>query len=79
MTGQRESGQNLLTLALLRRIRTPDAMSLPTNASYSPEDGGVLARTGAGFRIPLIFRRLHRFQQMARFAYLALSPGMYSS
>ncbi|KAJ3560940.1 hypothetical protein NP233_g10509 [Leucocoprinus birnbaumii] len=55
-------------------------MILPTNATYSPEEGGSSSRSGGGFRIPIIFKRLHRFQQMDfelaawQLTYLCLAP-----
>ncbi|KAF8880064.1 UNC-50-like protein [Infundibulicybe gibba] len=55
-------------------------MVLPTSASFrSPEDGGSAGRS-VGYRVPVIFRRLHRFQQMDfelaawQLTYLCLAP-----
>lgn len=56
-------------LAILRRSNfTKPVMVLPTSSSpnYSVEDG--LTGRNSGFKIPIIFRRLHRFQQMVRTA-----------
>ncbi|KAF6757639.1 UNC-50 [Ephemerocybe angulata] len=53
-------------------------MVLPTNSNYSPEDGGAANRSG--FKIPMIFKRLHRLQQMDfelaawQLTYLCLAP-----
>ena len=64
--GSTNSYSRLLSsrLALFRRIRAPDAMILPTNSTYSPEEGGLSNRSAVDFSIPVIFRRIHRLQQM---------------
>ncbi|KAF8156847.1 UNC-50 [Crassisporium funariophilum] len=57
-------------------------MMLPTNASYSTEDGhmSTSSRTSASIRLPVIFRRFHRLQQMDfelaawQLTYLCLAP-----
>ncbi|KIM42215.1 hypothetical protein M413DRAFT_444663 [Hebeloma cylindrosporum] len=56
-------------------------MILPMNASYSPEDGlPSSGRTSSSLRLPVIFRRFHRLQQMDfelaawQLTYLCLAP-----
>ncbi|KAF5318755.1 hypothetical protein D9619_010889 [Psilocybe cf. subviscida] len=56
-------------------------MMLPTNAPYSSEDGrGSSSRASDSLRLPVIFRRLHRVQQMDfevalwQLTYLCLAP-----
>ncbi|KDR68357.1 hypothetical protein GALMADRAFT_1040817 [Galerina marginata CBS 339.88] len=56
-------------------------MMLPTSASYSPEDGHTSSRGSSNtLRLPVIFRRLHRLQQMDfelaawQLTYLCLAP-----
>ncbi|KAF5351038.1 hypothetical protein D9756_008316 [Leucocoprinus leucothites] len=55
-------------------------MILPTNTTYSSEDDGLSSRSAGQFRIPIIFKRLHRFQQMDfelaawQLTYLCLAP-----
>ncbi|TFK70823.1 UNC-50-like protein [Pluteus cervinus] len=57
-------------------------MVLPIRTSYNPEEGGVPSRQAVPFlqRIPVIFRRLHRFHQMDfelalwQLTYLCIAP-----
>lgn len=55
-------------------------MVLPTSTSFSPEDGNMSTRTNTSFRVPVIFKRFHRFQQMDfelaawQLTYLCLAP-----
>ncbi|KAL9709826.1 hypothetical protein Ac2012v2_006880 [Leucoagaricus gongylophorus] len=55
-------------------------MILPTNSTYSPEEGGLSNRSAVEFSIPVIFRRIHRLQQMDfelaawQLTYLCLAP-----
>ncbi|CAA7270258.1 unnamed protein product [Cyclocybe aegerita] len=55
-------------------------MVLPTNASYLAEDGHISSPRPSSLRLPVIFRRLHRLQQMDfelaawQLTYLCLAP-----
>lgn len=54
-------------------------MTLPIRTTYNLEDGGLPSRQSIPVlqRIPVIFRRLHRFQQMASMLKLGLSLTTY--